>query len=346
MKLILIDPNRPDLYHNNLFNYRKYPSLRLFHDARVYLLKQNILFDTIDLHDVKSADQIFFFDHEPFYLFIRPKTYVKKCIELGIPRERLNLIIFECPVIKPENWQIKNHQLYGRVFTWNDSLVDNKKYFHYFWPQNTEAITRRIPFEKKKLLTLINAYKTNYLHNELYSLRIKIIRYLEKYHNNEFDLYGYGWNKRLELKNAYSALKYRPLSLITFITDFINSFTKLTTYRGTVKDKIATLSKYKFALCFENMGNIDGYITEKIFDCFKAECIPIYLGASNISDYIPESIFINFRKFDNFTKLYNYLTKIDKNEYDEIYQKTKKFLFEKLVRWSVRSFIYDILLRS
>lgn len=344
MQLFLIDPNRTDLYKNNLFDFKKHPSLKLFYDARNLLKKQNILLDTIDLHDIKKADQIFFFDHEPFFLLFKPRTYLNKCNLFGIPRKKLNLVIWECPVIKPENWLVKNHQYYGKVFTWNDSLIDNKKYYHYYWPQNTDKKTvNNIPFEKKKFLTLINANKTNYLPNELYSLRIKAIRYFEKYHPKDFDLYGYGWNKRLELKNAFSALKYHPTSLPLFISDYIKSFKKLATYKGVTKDKIITLSQYKFALCFENMTNIDGYITEKIFDCFKAKCIPIYLGAKNINDHIPSNTLIDFRKFKNFNKMYKYIVNIDGKTYNEYLININEFLeHEKLKKWSYKFLIKSI----
>ncbi len=46
------------------------------------------------------------------------------------------------------------------------------------------------------------------------------------------------------------------------------------------------------------MKNKPGYITEKIWDSFKARSIPIYWGASNIEEYIPINTFIDFRKFE------------------------------------------------
>ena len=37
---------------------------------------------------------------------------------------------------------------------------------------------------------------------------------------------------------------------------------------------------FKFNICAEN-NNTEYYVTEKIFDAFKADCIPLYYGALN-----------------------------------------------------------------
>lgn len=45
-------------------------------------------------------------------------------------------------------------------------------------------------------------------------------------------------------------------------------------------NKIEYLKQFKFNLCPEN-SNAEGYVTEKLFDSFKAGCIPIYWGSLN-----------------------------------------------------------------
>jgi hypothetical protein len=44
-----------------------------------------------------------------------------------------------------------------------------------------------------------------------------------------------------------------------------------------VLDKIRHLSRFKFAIACENLV-ADGYITEKLLDCFQADTVPIYVG--------------------------------------------------------------------
>ena len=40
------------------------------------------------------------------------------------------------------------------------------------------------------------------------------------------------------------------------------------------------MNQFKFNLCPENL-NADGYVTEKIFDSIRSDCIPLYLGGGN-----------------------------------------------------------------
>ena len=39
------------------------------------------------------------------------------------------LITWEPFIIKPDNWNLENHKYFRKIFTWNDKLVDNEKYF-------------------------------------------------------------------------------------------------------------------------------------------------------------------------------------------------------------------------
>lgn len=57
--------------------------------------------------------------------------------------------------------------------------------------------------------------------------------------------------------------------------------------------KVSGLTKYRFNICFENTVAND-YITEKLFDAFEANCIPIYKGAPNVGDYVNKKAFINY----------------------------------------------------
>jgi hypothetical protein len=59
-------------------------------------------------------------------------------------------------------------------------------------------------------------------------------------------------------------------------------------------------NKYMFNLALETVYNplwSQDWITERIFNCFKAKTIPLYLGAYNIEDYIPKDLFIDLRDY-------------------------------------------------
>ena len=77
------------------------------------------------------------------------------------------------------------------------------------------------------------------------------------------------------------------------------------------EDKQITLRNYKFAFIIENASDFNGFITDKIFDCFYSGTVPIYLGAKNIKSFIPEECFIDFREFKSLSNLHNYLLNLD-----------------------------------
>ena len=49
---------------------------------------------------------------------------------------------------------------------------------------------------------------------------------------------------------------------------------KYKNYRGVIPSK-DVLKEFRFCLCYENMQNISGYITEKIFDAFHFGSVPV-----------------------------------------------------------------------
>lgn len=227
--------------------------------------------------------------------------------------EKSFLIINESELIKPKNWDLKKHKYFKKIFTWNDSFVDNKKYFKV----NTFPVMWDNKFpedvKKEKLCVIISGNKKVQAPNELYSERIKAIRWFEKNHPEDFDLYGIGWDVY-----TFSGKISRKLNRFKILKKaFALSYPS---YRGKVEEKKKVLSKYKFSICYENASSIPGYITEKIFDCFISGCVPIYLGAPNISDYIPKNCFIDKRNFSDYETLYSYIKLMPDNDY-QIYLK-------------------------
>lgn len=70
--------------------------------------------------------------------------------------------------------------------------------------------------------------------------------------------------------------------------------------------KLKVMSNYQFVLCFENCV-FPGYVTEKVFDCFFAGCIPVYWGAPDIKEYVPAETIVDARQFETWTDLDHYL---------------------------------------
>jgi len=238
--------------------------------------EKNIRLDTEDVGNEAQCDKIIVFD-----ITKKNLKYTQRCVS-KYGRDKMMVILWEPPSVRPMNWEVSNHNLFSKVFTWDDDLVDNRKYFKIYVAQPILPFRGyEVPFQSKKLCVLISANKaSNYMH-ELYTERIKAIRFFEKNAPDKFDLYGFAWDKGTTVMQK----------LLPFLKPHYPS------YRGMIAEKGPLLAGYKFSICYENTSNIRGYVTEKIFDCFQGGYVPVYLGADNICDYVPENTFIDKKSF-------------------------------------------------
>lgn len=90
---------------------------------------------------------------------------------------------------------------------------------------------------------------------------------------------------------------------------------------GPVKDKVEFARQYKFSMTFEN-SQMSGYTTEKIFEGFAADTIPIYWGSKRVGEEFNKDSFINSNDFDSFEEVVEYVKKV--NEDDELFLKMIK----------------------
>jgi|GEM_PF-1261031 len=232
------------------------------------------------------------------------------------PQQKSILITFEPPVVLPSNFSKHVLNSFGRVLTWDDSLVDNKKFFKFNYYDYRPLVEDIPPYSQKNFLTQISRNSRSSHPLELYSERLRAIRYFEKRPDIEFEFYGTKWADQ----------GYRN-------------------YKGSPPNKLAVLKNYKFSLCYENTKNVKGYITEKILDCFAAGCVPIYWGAPNITDYIPANCFISRVDFSSLDELVDFLQKIDEKTYNQYLQNIKNFLNSRQAQaFSQEAFIQAVLL--
>ncbi len=215
--------------------------------------------------------------------------YKFKKLDLSrLPKEKLILFMWEPPTVQKHIYTKKVQDRFAKIYSWDDDLVDNVRIFKFYYPALHPMIENRPAFEEKKLCTLMNSDKQSKHVNELYSARKEVIQFFEEKKSGDFEFYGWGWDAK-----------------------------KYTTYLGASSDKIQTLKNYRFCICYENIEGKKGYVTEKIFDCFSAGCVPIYWGASNIETYVPANCFVDRRKFKDLEELYAFLKKMPKQEYEK-----------------------------
>ena len=246
-----------------------------------------IKFYTPDQIDLYTVDLAIFMD--------RPK------VEPDIPGANKILILYEPEAVLPENWDEAYHDRFDKVLTWNDKLVNRQNYIkHNFtvdWQDRYSCWTTEEEFNNRKLLCLMQTAKNSSYPNSLYPRRIEAIQWFQQNAMFEFDLWGRGWP--------------------------IQSFPVC---KGVTSNKLATYSKYKFAIAFENCYNAPGYISEKILDCFMAGIVPIYWGAPNITTHIPPECYIDMRDFQSYDDLYKYLKGVSYQRYTEYMEAIDEFI--------------------
>lgn len=183
----------------------------------------------------------------------------------------------------------KYKKLFRVIVTWNEEIIQNKGAERLIPPYYFDAPIKKndnVPYSDRRFLVSISADKKSTNVNELYSERRRVIDFYESNPDLEYDFWGYGWPTD-QYKN----------------------------YKGPCENKYEVLSNYKYAICFENVKNVRGGISEKIFDCFISGVVPVYYGVDNVQDYIPDNTFIDYRKFGDPESLQKYLASLTESDW-------------------------------
>jgi hypothetical protein len=165
--------------------------------------------------------------------------------------------------------------------------------------------------------------------NELYTERMLAVAFFAKY--GEIDLYGTGWDEpswqlgRTHVPYTLTRLHRLALTHWQKIKPDPLLQAARSVYRGKTESKSNTLGNYTFALSFENIV-LKGWITEKLFDCFFAGTIPVYLGAPDIQDYVPQDCFIDMRRFSGYENLRQYLKSLSDEDIRGYKERARAYL--------------------
>jgi hypothetical protein len=270
------------------------------------LSEQNIDLSTHDINTIPDSEIVIFSD-------------MPKAIPPKASGQRFYLLAVESVAVHPINFQLKRYKYFDKIFTWKDDIIDGDKIvkinYSFLFPVDLGFSIKN----KKKLVCLVANRKRSPHKSELYTERIKVINWFENNYPDEFDLFGAGWEK-LHARNfadkIVKRLKYKQ----------VVKTKPYTCYKGTASPKIPILRNYKFNICYENIRDIPGYITEKIFDCFFAGCVPVYWGADNVTDHIPKECFVDKRVFKTYEELYHYMKNMSDDDYKKYLDNIKSFL--------------------
>lgn len=234
------------------------------------------------------------------------------------------VLMLEAPQIFPRNDQSLSWRQYRKVFTWNDNVVDGQNFIKINFP-NPITIPEVDGFKQRdRFCCIIAGNKASAVRDsrELYSERVRAIRWFEQYAPQDFDLYGTRWDIPAVRTGFFDKLEKR---FWRYAPHFMRP-QPFPSYRGKVDRKRDVLGRTRFSICYENVRDLPGYITEKIFDCFFSGCVPVYWGANNVADYIPTDCYIDRRQFDDTSAVYAHLKEMDEDTYRGYQQRIANFL--------------------
>jgi len=270
-------------------------------------------FELVDINNPLSSDISISFNHT--------KENLDKIISSGIPIRNRILIMLESKQILPEMHLEKVLKEYGHIFSPSKNWANgfNKIIFKYPFCLSTTENTTALS-ERQFDLGIIQRNKFSCIKGELYTLRRSVIK---KIGYDNIVVRGEDWNKPLSaqfvhyLKILRYYLRRVSWSNIVFLPRYLIKNKEFTP----VKNKQNFLSQVKVALVIENSAD---YVSEKIFDCFRAGTVPIYVGPLLADFGIPINTAIQCEP--NIDSLLNTINKIKSFDLEQIASNGWEFL--------------------
>ena len=246
---------------------------------------------------------------------------------------------FESPVVEPDLYAELPlvQRRFKRLYTFTDAGS-----LRPYLPAAIRSTEFRIPSplqgvredlwgnRDRRFLVMINHNKLPAIRlNELYTERMRAVEFFAR--TDEIHLYGKGWDgpsfqmgigwmpgrfQHLHRAVQHGWEQLRPAPLLRAARRV---------YLGAVPSKLKILSQYTFSLCFENTV-LNGWVTEKIFDCFAAGNIPVYWGAPDIERYVPPDCFIDMRRLKGYAELREFLRSLSHTEIETYRNRARAYL--------------------
>jgi hypothetical protein len=334
MKATFFVLNEPDFLQNRIFSGESINGVKnygfLFTDLQKILAEQGIELATQDINPPTESDLIIALD----------QTIELQHLKLK-PTAKSYLLLNEPATYYPENWDKKNHAHFDRVFTYDYTLADDNKYIHHYFAIDLEGTppfqdVSEEEFKRRSLCVLMagmfQTTKPTAGSTSLLYARYQTVKWFSRHHPEDFSLYSRGINPRLleSFRGLGVLQRVLPAPVLKQVVNSVVTRRKNTldvVSKGPVPPnaKISTFRNYRFAVCYENT-ELAGYISEKIFDCFAAACVPIYLGEPEISRFIPAGCFIDRREFKTHEELYKFIKEMPYTRYQEYLQSMADFV--------------------
>jgi hypothetical protein len=299
--------------------------------------KQDIQLDTMDILPAIEADIALFME-------LPSSPEIVAALRRKVPHLKIVFMPIETPLGRGYIFNKANHELFDAILTYNHLLTDNERYFHFYLPVAIpEYKNLGKDFIDRKPVCMISSNSDFHWRTGLNVIRSgwrfsakdwldyvfligntnakkrSLARTFELFSKDSLDIFGDGW-----VDYAWG-LKDRLLKRKTFKSA-----------KGRLEaSKLAVLGNYRFNICYENCENDCGYISEKIFDAFYGDSVPVYLGNMSIERHIPKECFVDARDFRSRRELVRFICECPQRLWEDYRRAGQSFLespaFEKFL---------------
>jgi hypothetical protein len=292
---------------------------------------------------------------ECFLLFCWDNPHTVQAVKK--PGQTWCLLINDPPMYYPESWQREHHARYDFVLTFDETLVDNKKYFYYPMAVDTEyfsvpEIVSEDEWAGRRLATFVghavHKYEDKANPGSTLHRRYRTIAWYGRNHPGDFAFYGGTFLKRdyyFAFRGVSVLRRVVPKRIFSLVAKYAQRHL-ISVFSGELHplEKFEVIKKYNFYYCYENTVGINGYVSEKLFDCFYSGVVPIYWGAPNIKALIPYECYIDGDRFETDKDLYTFIKGMSYDAYRGYLQQARAFLSSKeMERFTVRNSIDCVL---
>jgi len=334
---------RPKQFNNPPFSRVFDPSrdnrAGMFYDGWMIALRKKLRRRGYELKTIDSADWETICKAEIIlFMGFHDDVYYRRCLDEGL-RDKMVYFELEFPLaVKSTEGGYASRQYldsFSKVLTWNKSLVEGK-YSHtqFLYMRRPNSWYRKpikgVAFSDRGSIVSISTNKDADIPEELYSERKRAIRFFQEHLPERFGLYGSGWDRsigryikrklgmKVNASKRASSLSNGLARLILGETDYSKC------WRGWTDNVFETYADYRFALIYECSSWL-GAVSDKIFECLQASCVPIYLGAPDISEIVPQECFVNKRNF-TYEQLLDIMTTMPESVWRRYIDAGKAFL--------------------
>jgi hypothetical protein len=261
------------------------------------------------------------------------------------PSARAYVYLYENPLIRPLNRDRAALARYAKWFAWDGELRDDPRTVPLLYPNRFSTEGWHGPEKRPLFCVLVASNKalTVVDPRDQYQARARIMDWYEHHAPADFHLYGRGWERPAALPGRWGRVRNQ---LRKILARFLPAKSPYATWRGPVDDKIELLTRARFCLAHENCRDLAGYVTEKLFDCFRAGCVPVYVGPKEIAELVPTDCFIDGRAFATPAALDAFLRTIDDASYRGYQERIRAFLGSDRAKPFSQDHFADVIVRT